>query len=269
MERRLTAVESTLLQLQSEAEKLDVIATEARTCPFDSTDVLSISAQSRPKATTDMSSDLTCSLGAFPASSVHGLAQDSPVKQRSSRESACPSTITVSPNDLLLAADAARAHFQYFQTRLNPLIFGVLNNGDSIQTVSKRSPFLALTLCATAAYCTNALDYSTWRNRLRDLIVQKTFDNFHTFDEVRAVCVGAFWLDEMATTLNTLGELLRKSLSKPLLITQLFAWPPNSIFTGVSRRCHTRSKSAMRGLAYIFWSVSLTIGALSLLVVLL
>lgn len=155
---------------------------------------------------TTESPDLSCSLGAFPASSVHGVLHDDGTHLAPTGHDNTQVSKTVTPDDVQLDTDAARAHFQYFQTRLDPLIYGVLQAGDSIQSVHKRSTLLAISLCATAAYCTCSNDYESWLDRLRALVVEKTFSSRHTFDDVRALCIGAFWIDELATALNALGK---------------------------------------------------------------
>lgn len=160
----------------------------------------------QPKDIPTAPRDLTCSLGAFPASSVHGIPQDSSTSVGLVDGQTSQTEETVTPDDLLIASYDAQAYFQFFRTKLDPMVYGVLKANDSIQAVLKRSTLLAFALCATVAYCTGDDNYPTWQNRLKELVVEKTFKNRHTFDDVRALCIGALWLDDMATALNALGR---------------------------------------------------------------
>jgi len=157
-----------------------------------------------PDITVVPTSELSCSLGAFPAASVNGLVHnDSPSTISDTRLRSIVSD-TVTPDDFLLTSNGAESHFKYFQTKLDPLIHHILTSDDSLNSVRARSPFLAISLCTTAAYCTGAGDYQKWLTRFKALVAEKTFTSQHAFDDVRALCVGALWLNEIATALNAL-----------------------------------------------------------------
>lgn len=146
----------------------------------------------------DVSLNLSCSLGAFPASSL----------QDSSPDQGIPMPDLISSE--VISVESAETLFGYFRETLNPYIHHILSERDSLANVRARSSILAAAICTAAAFCTGSVDYKTCFTAFKQEVSAKLFATRHTFDDVRALCIGAFWLTEISSTLNALG---RKSIA--------------------------------------------------------
>lgn len=159
------------------------------------------------QADNDVSLNLSCSLGGFPASSIDNtLHNDSPRIVTSDTNPSSDSTTALSFVDLLLTSSLAAQHFNFYRKGLDQTIHFVLTPSDTLVSVRSRSRFLATAVCAVAALCTNSHDCREWLNSFKKMVTDKTFSTHHSFDDVRALCVGAFWLSDFATALNALGK---------------------------------------------------------------
>lgn len=106
----------------------------------------------------------------------------------------------------LLASPNAEGHFTFYRNSLDPLIHYILTESDSFSSLRSRSQFLAVAICSVGAHCTGAPDRSEWLELFRNLVGARTFAKQHAFDDVRALCIGAFWLSDLATALSALGR---------------------------------------------------------------
>lgn len=152
--------------------------------------------------------NLSCSLSAFPAVSIHGTTQDDSPHAVSAP--AVPENSLGSPaaiQEILLTGTKAQEHFRFFQKQLNPLIHYVLADGETLTRLRTRSQFLTVAVCTVAAYCVGDVDHKEWLDLYKAMVLARTFAKQHAFDDVRALCIGAFWLAYSATALNALGML--------------------------------------------------------------
>lgn len=172
----------------------------------------------------DVTLNLSCSLGAFPASSFNGMAQnDSPQVLSSNQDLANASQTSISVNDSLLMSSSAEQHFTFYRENLDQHIHYLLRDSDTLVSVRSRSHLMATAMCTVAAFCTGSKDYPTLLEILKAMVTGKTFSKQHSFDDVRALCIGAFWLSDVATSLNSMGKsLLEKAthaiVNYPLLL---------------------------------------------------
>ena len=151
--------------------------------------------------------NLTCSLGAFPAASMDGVLQDdSPSAPRPIAINEQVSTNSNTKTNALLSRETAAEHFSFFREYLDAYVHFILKESDTLTSMRNRSPFLATALCATAAYSTGSSDWREWVDQFQAMVAEKTFSRQHNFDDVRALCVGALWLDELATAFSALGK---------------------------------------------------------------
>lgn len=166
------------------------------------------SASSSSRRIDDISTDLnlSCSLSSFPAASISGTMQnDSP---QAASGPAPPTEALSDPSPIqrrLLGSPAAEKHFAFYQRKLDPLIHYVLTDKESLPLLRNRSEFLAIAVCTVAACCAGTSDHNEWLDLYKILVSARTFARQHAFDDVRALCIGAFWLTQLATALNALG----------------------------------------------------------------
>jgi hypothetical protein len=89
---------------------------------------------------------------------------------------------------------------------MDSFAYNILADTDSLASISDRSPLLTVSICTVAAFCSGSLHYRTLFDNLKSEISGKVFSNNHEFDDVRALCIGALWLNEISTALNSLGK---------------------------------------------------------------
>jgi hypothetical protein len=142
--------------------------------------------------------NFTCSPGAFPASSI----QAERAVDHSSAVEIGRDVIT----DGLLSLQAVQAHFDFFQEHLNRYVHHLLPISDTLATVCQRSPMLVAAICTVAAFCANSPEYQECLGAFKTLVSAKTFARNHNFDEIRALCIGSFWLNDISYALCSLGK---------------------------------------------------------------
>lgn len=154
----------------------------------------------KPTRTSDqnLALNLDCSLGSFPASSVEHLT----AKDKGSYSNVNPDFISRG----IISFSTAQEHFSFFQTNLNTYVYDILSSTDTLADIRSRSSLLALAICSTAAYCSGSSQYQTLFEAFKSEVATKLFSKTHSFDDVRALCIGAFWLSDTATALNALGK---------------------------------------------------------------
>jgi hypothetical protein len=157
-----------------------------------------------PGSTGHTSLDFTCSPGAFPASSIRA------------ERAADHSTTIVSSKDVItdgiVSLRSGQAHFHFFMERLNRHIHHVIPVSETLATLRQRSPMLVAAICTVAAFCANSPDYQECLNAYKLIVSAKTFARNHNFDEIRALCIGSFWLNDISYALCSLGSTVQSPL---------------------------------------------------------
>ena len=141
--------------------------------------------------------NLSCSLGAFPASSMNGGLNDNGNSSSVGIDLASRG---------LVSQKTLEKHFKYYCENLDHFIHRLLPAGDTLGSVQKRSSLLLAAICTTAAFCAGSDDYQACFDAFIGEVTAKMFSSTHTFDDVRALCIGAFWLGKISSVLNALGE---------------------------------------------------------------
>jgi hypothetical protein len=146
-----------------------------------------------PDTPSDITLNLSCSLGAFPASSLENFT----LGQAGYK----PDLISSG----LISNESAEKHFKFYHENLNPYIYHILSEKDTLSNVRSRSFLLTAAVCTTAALCAGSADYQNCLNAFTRQVSGKLFSTHHTFDDVRALCIGALWLNDVSSALNALG----------------------------------------------------------------
>lgn len=146
-----------------------------------------------PDTLSDITLNLSCSLGAFPASSLENFTLS---------QAGCKPDLISSGS---ISQDSAEEHFRFYHENLNPYIHHILSEKDSLANMRSRSSLLTAAVCTTAALCAGSADYQNCLNAFTHEVSGKLFSTHHTFDDVRALCIGALWLNDISFALNALG----------------------------------------------------------------
>lgn len=205
MERRLERVERALMNDAGQQLGVSSLNIESRRQPAKSSNSMVRPSRSEnilmnpfAPVPTKTRLNLYCHLGAFPASSMMN------------------STVTDGDNsdykpDLiscgLIPLQRAEDLFSFYKQHLDPCMHFIIGENQTLASLRARSPLLTAAVCTVAAFCTSSTEYNACINAFKHEVSGKLFSNRHTFDDVRALCIGAMWLNEISSALNSLGEL--------------------------------------------------------------
>ncbi|KAL5364404.1 hypothetical protein BJX96DRAFT_187757 [Aspergillus floccosus] len=168
---------------------------------------------SRPPAASNMVTlNLSCGLGAFPASSI--------LNMTFSANQSTPDRPDLVSREVI-PYDTAETFFCFYQQNLDPCIHHVLAEADTLTTTRSRSSLLTAAICTVAAFCTGSNHYQDCFNTLTNEVSGKMFSSHYTFDDVRALCIGAFWLNEISSALNGLAVRIGTELDLHRCITKM------------------------------------------------
>lgn len=106
----------------------------------------------------------------------------------------------------IISLETGSGYFTYYKEHLDPLIHYVLEDKASLADVRARSSLLTAAIITVAAFCTGSNDYKACVNAYQLDVSRKLFLDRYEFDDVRALCVGAFWLSDISSALNGMGE---------------------------------------------------------------
>lgn len=137
---------------------------------------------------------------AMPASCVSQLPETSP----SGESSQGHRTDLISRGAISITT--AERLFAIYKERLDHYVYGILADHDSILSIRAGSALLTAAVCAVAALHAADPSYTVCYDEfVKDFAVQSTSRN-HTLDDVRGLCIGAFWLSDMSWTLAGTGR---------------------------------------------------------------
>lgn len=144
--------------------------------------------------------NLSCSLGAFPASSMINFTLTEPRGTLASGQSSNLLKLQLIPSE------AAESLFSFYKQNMDAFAYDLLSETNSLASVSARSSLLIVAICTVAALYSGSPHYRILLDHLKNEVSAKVFSNNHDFDDVRALCIGSLWLNEISTALNSLGE---------------------------------------------------------------
>ncbi|OAL24448.1 hypothetical protein AYO20_10674 [Fonsecaea nubica] len=145
--------------------------------------------------------DLNRGPGVVPASCVSEVAEASPEVARQNMAD----TLDVIDQGIITLADA-ESFFQLYARRLDHFLYRILAEHDSLASVRRSSPLLTAAICAVGALHTPSNLYHACYQHFVHLASSKMFSKKNNHDDVRAFCIGAFWISDMSWTLVGAGK---------------------------------------------------------------
>ena len=94
-----------------------------------------------------------------------------------------------------------------FTSTIIAYIYHPLTNVNTVANLLKRSSLLLAAICTTAAFSAGSDNYEACLEMFINDVSATTFSHTHSFDDVRALCIGAFWLVKKSPALSALGEM--------------------------------------------------------------
>ncbi|KIX03321.1 uncharacterized protein Z518_06873 [Rhinocladiella mackenziei CBS 650.93] len=149
--------------------------------------------------------DLNRGPGIVPASCVSEVSDSSPATTRQN----LAEDFDLVDRGIVTIQDA-ETFFSLYYRRLDHFLYRILAEHDSLSSVRKSSPLLTAAICAVGALHTPSNKYQACYQHFVDLASSKMFSKRNTHDDVRALCIGAFWLSDISWTLvaaRLAGEL--------------------------------------------------------------
>ncbi|KAF9891391.1 hypothetical protein FE257_004247 [Aspergillus nanangensis] len=113
--------------------------------------------------------NLSCSLGAFPASSIMNMTFNT--DQAASSGQQRPDLISCQ----VITHDIAEEFFAFYKDKLDPCIHHILAEGDTLASTRARSSLLTAAICTVAAFCTGSKHYQNCFNAFTKEVSGKMF----------------------------------------------------------------------------------------------
>ncbi|KAI0133721.1 C6 transcription factor [Xylariales sp. AK1849] len=156
--------------------------------------------------------DYESSLGALPGHYLHPTASAQPKVRQD----------VISRG--IITVENARKYFSKFQNRLDHFLYGILGDHGTatLESIREASPSLLTAVCVVGALHLASPDYDPLYKEFVALSAALSFSKRSTPDDVRALCIGAFWLSDLSWSLVGIAvriatELqLHRSFSKAL-----------------------------------------------------
>ena len=101
----------------------------------------------------------------------------------------------------LISPDAAEELFRVYSERLDHFLYSIIGDHSTMQSVRNTSTTLASAICAVSTLHCSSDEYGICHREFRRRVSQQFFSRQHTLDEVRGLCIGAFWLSDMSWAL--------------------------------------------------------------------
>ncbi|OQD95525.1 hypothetical protein PENSOL_c020G06296 [Penicillium solitum] len=166
-----------------------------------------------PETSAIVTLNLSCRLGAFPASSMINLTLGD-IGATSGRN---PDPVSCG----IISQRIAEILFVFYKQNLDPCIHNILADNDTFPAICTRSPLLTTAICTVSAFCSGSESYGALLKHFTTQVSGKVFSSNHTFDDVRALCIGALWLNEVSTALNSLAVRISTELDLHRCITKM------------------------------------------------
>jgi hypothetical protein len=107
----------------------------------------------------------------------------------------------------MISEAAAQELFDFYNEHLDKHIYNILETVGSLSETRQRSSLLTAAICAVAAFVSASDQFENCLKAFTDEVAGQLFAKEHTFDEVRALCIGSFWLTDVSAALCSLGKV--------------------------------------------------------------
>ena len=172
-------------------------------------------------------------------------------------------------SDGLLTVEEAHHLFEVYAHRLDHYLYRILGSEATFKGTRTSSSVLFAAICTVGALHSSRLRhlYGRCYRRFQTLTADLALSKDANLDDIRGLCIGAFWLHEISWNLSSIGMSNRtqnvhvrfiseRCLHQPLW--QLCASQPISIFTGPLPGKKTDVTTHTTRCASTIWSTSAT-----------
>jgi hypothetical protein len=106
----------------------------------------------------------------------------------------------------IISLATVEKHFRLYRQRLDPIVYNILAEHDSLASLRGKSALLVAVVCAVSALHSASPDYQICYQAFRNEFATQLLSKEHSFDDVRALCIGAFFLSDMSWILVGAGQ---------------------------------------------------------------
>jgi hypothetical protein len=107
----------------------------------------------------------------------------------------------------MISEAAAQELFDFYNEHLDKHIYNILEAAGSLSDIRQWSSLLTAAVCTVAAFVSASHQFENCLKAFTDEVAGQLFAKEHTFDEVRALCIGSFWLTDVSAALCSLGKV--------------------------------------------------------------
>ncbi|CZR58310.1 uncharacterized protein PAC_08202 [Phialocephala subalpina] len=161
----------------------------------------------------DVNLNLSCNLGSFPGSSIITLT----FAENGTQSKPKPDLISSG----IITLEAAETCFAVYQKSMEPCIPQVLAANDCLANVRARSSLLTTAICTVGSFSADSPSYNRCYDTFLQEVSGRLFSRHHSVDDVRALCIGAFWLNKVSSTLIGLAVRMANDLNLHRCITKM------------------------------------------------
>lgn len=113
--------------------------------------------------------------------------------------------------DGVITLQDAEGVFASYRQCLDWLFYNILEEHDSLTSIRKSSPLLNAAVCVVGALHTFSPQYQTRYEHFVQLASVRLFSKRNTPDDIRAICIAAFWLGDISSSLIGAGRFRHHS----------------------------------------------------------
>lgn len=109
----------------------------------------------------------------------------------------------------VISLDEAQSYLDVYQNRLDHFLYRIIGDRRSLSQVRAASPLLLSAICAVGSLHLASTAFEKCYQEFVSIAAAQTFSHRNTVDEIRGLCVGAFWLSGISWT--CIGSAVRIS----------------------------------------------------------
>lgn len=193
---------SEVLMSLSESENPPTMPIDATTSPVETMDHPSRPSH-QPQQAWEVVLDPKIGPAAIPASCVSEVSESSNLNQRNPEDRYGSDIVSRG----LISLATAEQFFALYNQRLDHFLYRILGDHNSLASVRAASSLLTAAICTIGALHSASSEFQVCYKEFINQASCEMFSKKHTIDDVRALCIGAFWLSDVSWTLVGAGEM--------------------------------------------------------------
>ena len=100
----------------------------------------------------------------------------------------------------IVTLEQAQSYLDVYQNRLDHFLYRIIVDRRSLNQVRTASPLLLAAICAVGALHLASQEFEKCYQEFVSIAAAQTFSRRNTVDDIRGLCVGAFWLSGISWT---------------------------------------------------------------------